>query len=32
MVEGYAAIFDSPSEYIGWTEYIKKGAITQETI
>lgn len=31
-VEGYAAVFDSPSEYIGWTEIIHRGAITNETI
>lgn len=31
-VEGYAAVFDSPSEYIGWTEIIHRGAITDETI
>lgn len=31
-VEGYAAVFESPSEYIGWTEIIHRGAITQETI
>lgn len=32
MVEGYAVIFDSPSEDIGWTEQIKRGAITEEII
>ncbi len=31
-VEGYAAIFESPSEYIGWTETIHRGAITEDTI
>lgn len=31
-VEGYGAVFDSPSEYIGWTEIIHRGAITQDTI
>ena len=31
-VEGYAAIFDSPSEYIGWIEVIHRGAITNDTI
>ena len=31
-VEGYAAIYESPSEYIGWTEVIHRGAITDETI
>jgi len=32
MVEGYAVVFDSPSEDIGWIEYIHKGAITEDTI
>jgi len=31
-VEGYAAVFDTPSKNIGWTEVIHKGAITNETI
>ena len=31
-VEGYGAVFDSPSEYIGWTEIIHRGAITEDTI
>lgn len=31
-VEGYAVVFDSPSEYIGWTEIIHRGAITEDTI
>ena len=31
-VEGYGAVFDSPSEYIGWTEIIHRGAITTDTI
>lgn len=31
-IEGYAAIFESPSEYIGWTEIIHRGAITEDTI
>ena len=32
MVEGYATVFDSPSENIGWIETIHKGAITEDTI
>ena len=31
-VEGYAVVFDSESEDIGWTEIIHRGAITDETI
>lgn len=31
-VEGYAAVFEKPSEYIGWTEVIHRGAIDDETI
>lgn len=31
-VEGYAAIFDSESNYIGWHEVIHRGAITDQTI
>jgi hypothetical protein len=31
-VEGYAAVFESPSEYIGWTEVIHRNAITDDTI
>lgn len=31
-VEGYAAVFDTPSEYIGWTEIIHRDAITDDTI
>lgn len=31
-VEGYAAVFESPSEYIGWTEIIHRDAISDETI
>lgn len=31
-VEGYAVVFDSPSQYIGWTEIIHRGAITEDTI
>lgn len=31
-VEGYAAVFDKPSEYIGWVEVIHRGAITDDTI
>lgn len=31
-VEGYAAVFDSPSNYIGWTEVIHRNAISDETI
>ena len=31
-VEGYATVFESPSENIGWIETIHKGAITEETI
>lgn len=31
-VEGYATVFDSPSQYIGWIEVIHRGAITKETI
>lgn len=32
MVEGYGAVFESPSQYIGWTEIIHRGAITEDTI
>ena len=31
-VEGYATVFESPSQYIGWTETIHRGAITEDTI
>ena len=31
-VEGYATVFDSPSENIGWIETIHRGAITEATI
>lgn len=31
-VEGYATVFESESENIGWIEVIHRGAITQETI
>lgn len=31
-VEGYAVCFESPSEDIGWTEVIHRGAITDDTI
>lgn len=31
-VEGYAVVFDSPSEFIGFKETIHSGAITDETI
>lgn len=31
-VEGYAAVFEKPSQYIGWVEIIHRGAITEETI
>lgn len=32
-VTGYALVFDTPSEnLVGWTETIKRGAITNETI
>lgn len=31
-VEGYAVVFESESEDIGWTEIIHRGAITDETI
>lgn len=31
-VYGYAVVFDSPSQDIGFIEVIKRGAITQETI
>lgn len=31
-VYGYAVVFDSPSQDIGFIETIKRGAITQETI
>lgn len=31
-VTGYAAVFDSPSEDLGFTEVIHRGAITEETI
>lgn len=31
-VEGYATVFESPSQYIGWVETIHRGAITEETI
>ncbi|MDE5830689.1 MAG: HK97 family phage prohead protease, partial [Clostridia bacterium] len=31
-VEGYAVVFESESENIGWREIIHKGAITEETI
>lgn len=31
-VEGLAAVFESPSEDLGWTEIIHKGAITKDTI
>ena len=31
-VEGYAVVFDSPSQNIGWIETIHRGAITEDTI
>ena len=31
-VEGYAVVFESESEDLGWREIIHKGAITEETI
>lgn len=31
-VQGYAVVFESESENIGWREIIHKGAITEETI
>ena len=31
-VEGYASVFESESENIGWIEIIHRGAITEETI
>lgn len=31
-VEGYAAVFEKPSEYIGWVETIHRGAISEDTI
>lgn len=31
-VEGYAVVFDSPSENMGFIETIRKGAITEDTI
>ena len=31
-VTGYALVFDTPSENLGWIETIKRGAVTQETI
>ena len=31
-VYGYAVVFDSPSQDMGFIETIKRGAITQETI
>lgn len=31
-VEGYAALFESPSSNIGWIETIHKGAINEDTI
>lgn len=31
-VEGYAAVFESPSEDLGFIEVIHRGAITEETI
>lgn len=31
-VEGYATVFEKPSEYIGWIEVIHRGAITEDTI
>lgn len=31
-IEGYAAIFDSPSEDLGFIEILHRGAITEETI
>lgn len=31
-VEGYATVFESPSQYIGWVETIHRGAITEDTI
>lgn len=31
-VEGYAVVFDSPSENMGFIETIKRGAITEDTI
>ena len=32
IVEGYATVFESESENIGWIEVIHRGAITEETI
>lgn len=31
-VEGYGAVFENPSENIGWIETIHRGAITEDTI
>ena len=31
-IQGYAVVFDSESEDIGWIEIIHKGAITQELV
>ena len=31
-VEGMAVVFESPSEDLGWTETIHRGAITEDTI
>lgn len=31
-VEGYAAVFNQESNYLGWIEIIKPGAITEDTI
>lgn len=32
LVEGYAVVFDQPSDGLGWVEVIHRGAITEETI
>ena len=31
-VEGMAVVFESPSKYMGWTEVIHRGAITENTV
>ena len=28
-IVGYAAVFDSPSEYMGFTEFVKRGAFSK---
>lgn len=32
LVSGYALLFETPSDGLGWVEVIKRGAITEETI